>query len=88
MSEWRGLAEQWTTPLHYLDHLSADAARALLRDGADLHARSDAPTPAAGDGAASSTASSTSRPSPLDLAELRRGTAAEGDVVRLVLDAA
>ena len=80
VSEWRGLAEQWTTPLHYLDHLSADAARALLRDGADLHARALTP---AGDGAASNT-----RPSPLDLAEQRRGTAAEGDVVRLVLDAA
>ena len=36
MSEWRNLAEQWTTPLHYLYHLSADTARALLRDGAHL----------------------------------------------------
>jgi len=69
--EWCRNALQWTSPLHYLDHLSSGVARALLRDGADLHAR-------AAPGA----------PSPLDLAEQRCGTAAEGAVVRLVLDAA
>ena len=95
VNEWRGLAEQWTTPLHYLDHLSPDTARALLRDGADLHARAltrdgdpfgdgAPPLPAA----APLPGTAPLPPSPLELALQRRGTAAEGDVVRLVLEAA
>ena len=37
---WLVSSRQWSTPLHHLTILTAARARALLRAGADLHARS------------------------------------------------
>ena len=48
IAEWLRESRQWSTPLHHLTIIDAGRARALLRDGADLHARTDAleaPTP-------------------------------------------
>ncbi len=44
---WLLLSRDFTTPLHHLDCLDRARARALLRDGADIHAAADddAPTP-------------------------------------------
>ena len=47
LAEWLRQSAEWITPLHHLGMLTPECARALLRDGADLHARSLAggPTP-------------------------------------------
>ena len=46
---WLVSTRHWTTPLHHLEIIDAARARALLRDGANIHAASpnvqDAPTP-------------------------------------------
>ena len=44
---WLVSSRHWSTPLHHLDIISADRARALLRDGADLYATAapGGPTP-------------------------------------------
>ena len=44
---WLEETRHWTTPLHHVSLISAERIRRLLREGADMHARSnlDAPTP-------------------------------------------
>ena len=71
---WLHESAQWSTPLHHLTIIDADRARALLRDGADLHACTDAPE----------------APTPLSLARSLRaaGNAAPGSPADLVLRAA
>ena len=54
VADWLEATRLWTTPLHYLEVVTPPRAAALLRDGADPHAR------AAGDAAA---------PSPFELAK-------------------
>ena len=44
LSEWLELSQHWT-PLHHLEVLSPDRARALLRAGADLHLRPEPNVP-------------------------------------------
>jgi len=47
---WLVLTRHWTTPLHHLTVIDVACARALLRDGSNIHAAApnvpDAPTPA------------------------------------------
>ena len=46
LAAWLTLSRQWSTPLHHLDIITAPRARALLRDGASIHAAVDGgPTP-------------------------------------------
>ena len=47
LSAWLASSRLWNTPLHHLEVIDAARARALLRDGADIHARAepDGPTP-------------------------------------------
>ena len=47
LAEWLRQSAEWITPLHHLGMLTPECARALLRDGAALHARTLAggPTP-------------------------------------------
>ena len=40
LATWLAATRDFTTPLHHAELISADRARALLRGGADLHARS------------------------------------------------
>ena len=70
---WLVASRQWSTPLHHLSILDADRARALLRDGADLHAAAapGGPTPLS---------------LAQDMREA--GTVAEGSAAQLVLAAA
>ena len=72
--EWLVESRQWSTPLHHLTVIDAGRARALLRDGADLHARTDA----------------LEAPNPLSLARSLRaaGNAPPGSPADLVLKAA
>ena len=44
---WLAATRQWSTPLHHVSVISASRARALLGDGADVHAVAvaDVPTP-------------------------------------------
>jgi hypothetical protein len=66
LAAWLVSSREWSTPLHHLTIISAARARALLRGGADLHAKHqpDGPTPltlaqamcAAGDAPAGSAA--------------------------------
>ena len=70
---WLVASRQWSTPLHHLGIIDADRARALLRDGADLHAKAapGGPTPLS---------------LAQDMREA--GTVAEGSAAQLVLAAA
>ena len=47
IAAWLASTRQWSTPLHHLTIINAVRARALLRDGADLHATAapGGPTP-------------------------------------------
>jgi hypothetical protein len=68
LSEWLVLSQHWT-PLHHLEVLSPDRARALLRAGADLHLKPEPNVPSplerahellsAGSGSSSGSSSST-----------------------------
>ena len=40
LAAWLAATRDFTTPLHHAEFISADRAKALLRGGADLHARS------------------------------------------------
>ena len=70
---WLVASRQWSTPLHHLGTIDVDRARALLRDGADLHAKAapGGPTPLS---------------LAQDMREA--GTVAEGSAAQLVLRAA
>ena len=70
---WLTTTRQWSTPLHHLSIIDADRTRALLRDGADLHAAAapGGPTPLS---------------LAQDMREA--GTVAEGSAAQLVLAAA
>ena len=73
ISDWLITSRQWSTPLHHLDIISTPRARALLRNGADLHAAAapGGPTPFS-----------------LAQAMRAAGDVADGSVAQLVLDAA
>ena len=73
LSAWLVSTRLWSTPLHHLEVIDAARARALLRDGADIHARAepDGPTPLS-----------------LAHALHAQGAAARGSAAALVLSAA
>ena len=72
LTAWLVASRQWCTPLHHLSTIDATCARALLRNGADIHASApNGPTPLS-----------------LAKAMREQGSAVDGSAAQLVIDAA